>query len=118
MLRQNYVEELQMIHTVTTFEKITKIEQDNKGIYILPYPEFGDIRCVGYYNTVEDAMNFMNKNSTKLYNGSNNYCIIEEYDEGLFKQPTNRYLFKWFKDKYIQIDEPMSIHKVTCFAMG
>lgn len=107
-----------MIHTVTTFERITKLDQDEKGIFILPYPDFGDIHCAGYYNSVEDAMKYMEENSELLYNGSNNYCIIEEYEEGLYKQSTNRYLFKWFGNGYQQIDEPLSINKVTNFAMG
>lgn len=107
-----------MIHTVTTFEKISKIEQDSKGIYILPFPEFGDIHCVGYYNTIEDAMKYMNQNSSILHGDSNEYCIIEEYEEGLFSTSKNRYLYKWNKDKYEQIDEPISLNRVTNFAMG
>ena len=108
-----------MIHTVTTFEKITKLETDNTGeLFILPYPEFGEIRCAGYYESVEDALLYMNKNSDKLHDGNKEYCIIEEYEEGLFTPTTNRYLFKWNTDHYEQIDEPISINKVTNFAMG
>jgi hypothetical protein len=107
-----------MIHTVTTIEKITKIAQDSTGVYSLPFPDFGDIHCAGYYNSVEDALYFMNKNSAKLHNNMNEYCIIEEYEEGLFNPTTNRYLFKWTNGKYEQIDEPITIHKVTNFAMG
>lgn len=107
-----------MIHTVTTFERITRLEKDKSGIYILPYPDFGDIHCAGYYNSIEDAMEYMNKNSAVLHGRTNEYCIIEEYEEGLFQQSVNRYLFKWNIDRYEQIDEPLSINKVTNFAMG
>lgn len=118
MRKQNYEGELKMIHTVTTFEKITKIERDSKGIYILPFPEFGKIHCAGYYTSVEDAINFMNANSEILHDTTNDYCIIEEYDEGLFSTTKNRYLYKWNNNRFEQIDEPISLNKVTNFAMG
>ncbi len=107
-----------MIHTITTFEKITLIEQDNNGIYVLPYPDFGDIRCVGYYDTIEEALSALYHNANLIHDGTNDYCIIEEYSKGIFTNSTNRYLFKWDKDKYVQIDEPITLNKVTNFALG
>jgi hypothetical protein len=107
-----------MIYTLTTFEKITRIEEDSNGRYTLPFPTFGDRRCVGYFDNIEDALINISESGYELRDHMYDYCIIEEYEQGLFSISSNRYLFKRDGDRYIQVDEPITINKVTNFAMG
>ena len=109
-----------MIHTITLFEKITLMEEDKNGPYVLPFPTFGDIHCVGYYSSIDAAQQAVKLFGNMLYDEMYNYCIIEEYEEGILKHSVNRYLYKWNSDKYEyeQIDEPININKVTNFAMS
>ena len=98
------------IFLVTTVEKI-KEEPTTK------LQTFGDRRCVGFFETIEDAMIAV---SERLKDKFYRYCIIEEVKDGLFKRSDNRYIFEWSSKerRYIQIDEPRLIHMVTNFAIG
>ena len=94
-----------MIYTITM---IQKIEMDN----LTKLPTFGEREFIGYFNCYADAYNAITKlKSNNLYD----YCIIEELKSGVYVQTSNRYLFKWNKDRYIQIDAPIELHKVTNF---
>ena len=101
------------IVTITAFEKI-QVDP------IAHLPTFGDRRCIGFFSNIENAMEAILINKNTIYNQQYKYCILEEYDEGLFKYCTNRYLFVWSKEKkrYVQIDEPIEIHLVTNFGIG
>lgn len=100
-----------MIYTVTLFEK-AKIEP------LTGLPTFGDTHCLGYFDNLEDAVYSV---SCILQNEFYyQYCIIEEFANGLNPFSKNRYLYKWSnrKRQYVQIDEPRLIHMVTNFAIG
>ena len=108
-----------MIYTITAFEKLTQIStDDNNEVIVLPFPEFGDQRCAGYFTNLDEALDAIQEQSKKLHDYSYNYCIIEEYNDGLFIPTENRYLFKWNNNEFKQIDEPIIMNSVTNFAMG
>lgn len=107
------------IYTITTFEKLTKIEEDSDGnIYVLPFPEFGNKRCAGFFTDINEALETIENDAERLHDYSYDFCIIEEYSDGIFIPTDNRYLFVWRDNKFVQIDEPIIMHTVTNFAMG
>ena len=102
------------IYTITMVQKID-LEQINDFNFL---PTFGDKRCVGYYSSLYDAINAIKENAEKLHNYTYDYCIIEEVTQGIYKDSKNRYIYKWQKDHYVEITEPLEIHNVYGFSMG
>ena len=102
------------IYTMTVLQKIDRFYL-NKVEWL---PEFGDIRCVGYYFDLNDAINSVIHNNQDIYEDMYEYCIVEEVPQGIYKHTPNRYLFKWVEDKYVQIDEPIELNKLTNFGIG
>ena len=100
--------------TIYAITMLQKLEQDKYS----HLPDFGDRRCIGYYDNINDALKAINTSCKSMYQNFYEYCIIEEINPGICKYSTNRYLFKWINNKYVQIDEPMLIHRVTNFSMG
>lgn len=101
------------IYPITVFEKI-----DNEKLTNLP--TFGDRRCIGFFDNVEEAIYQLSLHGKKIRDKMYNYCIIEEISDGLYKSNGNRYLYKWSdkEQRYIQIDEPKEIHMVSNFGIG
>ena len=89
-------------------------EEITSGHYL---PDFGDRRCVGYYNNLEDAMRAIS--ICNLHRDSYEYCIIEEIEEGVYKDTPQRWLFKLNEEnEYVQIAEPQIISNVRNFGLG
>ena len=95
------------IYTVTMFDKIEEDEITKK-------PTFGDRRCVGYYASIVDALDYI----TSINESTYKYCIIEAINDGVFKYSDERYLFEFNNNKFNQIDEPELLHQVTNFGIG
>lgn len=97
-----------MIYTITLIKTIKDNFETN-------LPEFEDRRCIGYYFSIDEARMAINNISNEQYY---EYCIIEAIPQGCYKYSPNRYLFKWYNNRFMQIDEPKSLHYVTNFAIG
>ena len=108
-----------MIYTVTTFQKIAKYETDSLGTrYELPYPSFGERECWGYYPSLDDALKCVKKYGKAMHQGQFSYCIIEGYNSGFMPKGNDRYLFRWYKGKYLPVSEPAIMDSVMNFALS
>lgn len=80
-------------------------------------PDFGDRRCIGYYNSYENALKAIS--ICNLHRDEYEYCIIEEIPEGVYKDTPHRWLFKRDINKeYLPIKEPQIIANVRNFSIG
>ena len=101
------------IYTVTT---LSKLEETHLG-----FIDTGECRCVGWYQTFEDADSCVRNNRCDIYEaGSYPYAIIEKTSEGLYPETFIRFLYKFDDetDRYIPIDEPEQLHQICNFGIG
>ena len=105
------------IYTITMVETIVPIDNSDPQ----SWPEFKDRRCVGFYKNYNDAI--YATMICNLHRDLYEYCIIEEINEGVFKDTSKRWILKregTNKDNYIYvpIEEPKEIAKVRNFGIG
>jgi len=100
-----------MIYTVTVIQTIKLDHQTN-------LPDFGDRRCVGYFNDLLGAQLAIKWNGEKLHDGMYNYVIVEEMREGLFRADTKRYIYQWIDSNFVEIDEMDIIKNLSNFGIG
>lgn len=105
-----------MIYGLTTFEKITETRCGKKKN--LKLFDFGNVQFKGYFFNLDSALTALLINRSQLHSDEDKckYCIIEEIPEGIMKYTPNRYLFEWQTDRYVQVDEPQTLHYFTNFA--
>ncbi len=104
------------IFTITAIQKI----ENNRINKFLNIPDFGDTRCIGFFQNLDSAISYIAEHPTKIFDTIYKYCIIEQIDEGAYKYSKNRYLYEYNEpsNNYNQIDEPIILNKVTNFSMG
>ena len=106
----------QKIYTVTMIQDIDlELLDENSSTFL---PTFGDKRCVGYYNILEDAQNAVESNLKNIYDNFYNYCIIEETPEGICEYSNNIYVYKWNKNHYEHITKPLELDNTYGFGIG
>lgn len=105
------------IYTVTMLQRMTNIHfKDN--VYL---PDFGDRRCIGYFESLFSALNAIKV--CNLHRKDYEYCIIEELPEGIYKDTSQRWLFKRYGNDeegyvYLPCIEPSIIANVRNFSIG
>ena len=98
------------IYTITLFQTI-EVPSNNL------LPEFGDLRCVGWFTLLEEAMCAIQMNYKNMQDGTYNYAIIEERIPGVFTEDINRWLFQLKDNKFVHIPIPKEISKICNFSM-
>lgn len=102
------------IYAVTVFQKISK-DPDIKNPYIFDY---GDRRCVGWFNNLEEAEFAVEQNINNIHDGMYNYAIIEEMLPGIFTKDISRRVYKWELNQYIRIAIPTELKHASNFGIG
>lgn len=75
-----------VIFTVTTMTALPqKSPQD-------PRP---DVRCIGWFSSIEDAREAVRKNLGDMWEGSYEYAVIETVGEGLYQTDVDFELFRF-----------------------
>ena len=74
---------------------VTLIESDN---------EKANIRCPGYFNSLNLAQGAIIHNDFDLHEESYKYAVIEIIDQGLYR-PANRIWYRWEDNHYVLIDK-------------
>ena len=99
-------------------EKVSHEITNNKKLNSF---NFGDMCCVGWFNTIQEAK-FAVENYENLRNDIYNYVIIEQIELGLFQTDIDRYLYKWNTElnKYEEVYNPelKLLEYVSNFSMG
>lgn len=97
---------------------ITTIEHLPQG----DYNDMGDIRCVGYYESIDQAEETVITNNCDIWETIYNYCMIEYIKSGLYQYALNdnRWFYKYNKDtqRYEQIDIPRCFDGIIGLAIG
>lgn len=94
------------IYTVTTL-------QENNGIII-------DTRCVGYWPTMEEAMQAVKDNYGDMYESSYNWAIVECFGPGIYPHSSFEIWYSWSiaGRKYLLSAKPKVFEKVVNFGIG
>ena len=93
------------IYTITT---MTNLRPDH------------ELRCVGWFKTVIEASLTIKGNYCDIWEGDNNYAVVEEFSFGLYPHPIREIWFKWDKDKgqYAEIEKPKEVANLINFGIG
>lgn len=106
---------MKVIYTVTVFQNI-KHNMLDKHRYI---PTFGDRRCLGWFNNIDEAKTSIKDHAKDMNNdGTYNYAIIEEMPTGILVQDTNRLLYKWNGSDFEEIHIPTELEHSCNFGIG
>ena len=93
------------------------------------FPE-KDVRCLGWYEKVEEAIDAIEHNSGDMNeDGHYKYAFIEIVESGIYTFPREEIWFKWIEvvgvnttlpiKKYVKLDEkPNRFKQTVCFSMG
>ena len=98
------------IYVVTVFQKI-----DNSLDSSLT---FGDRRCVGWFESMDEADWAVTNNIADMHNNFYEYAIIERIEPGIFMVDTDRVIYQWNNDKYEKIEIPKELTTVSNFGIG
>ena len=108
---------METIFLVTVFQKIAKSNYDKN------LPDFGDRRCVGWFNNKNEAIFSLENNIGNIHTDERNvyeYAIIEEVEPGIMQVDINSILYKWNNNiyGYKEIDKDPLVKTHCNFGIG
>lgn len=71
----------------------TKYEIDHHG-----FPDFGDMRTIGYYSSRDKAIHMILNNHGDLWETIYTYAVVEYIEPGLYPIAADQQFFKWNMD--------------------
>jgi len=77
-------------------------------------------KCVGYYFSLDDAVQAVKENGDDIHRTIYNYAVIEEIDEGIHLASKKEIWFKWDEEtkRYESADKPQKIKNTGNLSMG
>ena len=89
-------------------------------LYVDKNGELCTSRCVGYFETYEEAKDVVLNNILDIFERLYNYAVIEEVSPGLYELDLNPH---WFKisddyDSYHEIEKPKFAEHIVGFGIG
>ncbi|MHA1169738.1 MAG: hypothetical protein ACTSRU_18060 [Candidatus Hodarchaeales archaeon] len=86
-------------------------------------------RCLGWFNSCEDAFNEVRNNSGDMFeDGHYRYAVVEEVAQGIYTFPRKEFWFEWNEGRvrvstpspgYVRIEKkPKRFNQTVCFSMG
>lgn len=95
---------------------ITTLQIQNK----LDNLVLGDKRCIGYFETFDEAENIVLNNIGDIEETIYNYCVIENIPAGLYQYDQNA---KWYKfnnveEVYEPCEKPKELKHYVGFGIG
>ena len=99
------------IYVLTEFQRI-KVEGN--------LPSFGDKRCVGYFDTFDEANFAVENNFHNIRDDMYDYAVVEEMNPGIKIPEKSRQFYKWDNTaaKYNQIPVPIEVADFSNFGIG
>lgn len=100
------------IYVITTFEKV--------DIYFNGFPDYGDIRSIGWFTHYDDALDIVTNNKHDIFEYYYEYAVIEKLPAGMYPtthEEHGRYYFRYNlnTNKYEPIEkEEVEIFKNIC----
>ena len=79
---------------------------------------FDDIRCVGYFSTVEDAKDVILNNYGDIRETNYQYALIESVHVGLYPHAERLFWYEWINGKYQEIPTPEHFKQMCNFSIG
>lgn len=78
-----------------------------------------DCRCFGYFNTLEEARDYLKTDKANVHECLYKYCIIEEMGPGIH---AHCYSEEWYiytdNNEWKRINKPANLEGVVNFALG
>lgn len=92
-------------------------------MYFITTIQFYDkTRCVGYVNSLEDAVEDVTNNTFDMHEGRNWYCVIEKMSAGIYPVALDedQWWFRWNKreKKYKPCEKPRHLRNICNFCIG
>ena len=76
-------------------------------------------RCVGYFNSYEEAEEIVTGNYGDLYEeGYYQYAVIENIPEGLYQYDFEPVFFKWDNGEFKKCDRPEGLENICGLSIG
>lgn len=104
--------------TIYAIKTMTRCQEDAK---YPGYLDFGHERNVGYYTSLDDAINSVSNNNCDIWETIYKYAMIEEVKEGLYGSACMRtWWFKWNEElkKYEPMEKPEFAKNSFGFIIG
>lgn len=104
--------------TIYGIKTMTRCQPDKEYPH---YLDFGGERNVGFYVSLDDAIECIKSNYADIWETIYNYAMIEEIHEGLYgSAPSHTWWFKWNKEHqcYEPMDQPKLAENKFGFIMG
>lgn len=101
------------IYTILVLEKVKKDPR-------LLINTYGCQRLWGFYFDKNDAIKALHCNNTDMWESCYDYAVLEEYPEGICRNPKSVQWYKYDQDKdgYFEIDTPDGECDFVGHAMG
>ena len=101
--------------TIYTIFLATNYELAESG-----FPFFGNSRIVGYFTDKQKAIEAVKENALDIHEYYYDYAIIETVREGIYNgaSPSERIVYKWTEDGYVQIDDFDCMKHFSGFTIG
>lgn len=76
-------------------------------------------RCVGYFNSYEEAEDVVRGNYGDLYEqGYYDYVVIENIPEGLYQYDLEPVFFKWDSEVFKKCNRPEGLENICGLSLG
>lgn len=107
---------METIYTITVFQKISH----NDSIASPHIYDFGDRRCVGWFDCFEEANCAVENNFSDMRDDIYDYAIIEKMEPGILTVDLERVVYKWNEEKhsYEKIATPPELAHASNFGIG
>ncbi len=89
---------------------LTTIQEKNNEII--------DRRCVGYFETYEEAANIILHNFYDINETIYNYAVIEAIPSGIYQYDNKPHWFAWIENGYIESEVPPFAKNVCGYGIG
>lgn len=96
---------------ITCFEK----KQTKDG-----WPDFGDLRVFGYYESKQQAIDALHENRFDMFEFLYHYAVVEQIGAGIHPNVEWRQFFKYDtrRNGFFEIEEPEQFSHLTNMALG
>lgn len=75
-------------------------------------------RTVGWWPDLRGATEIVRSNCGDIYEGDQNYAVIELIGKGLYPIPEGEWWYRWETDGYVPTNKPNGFRTVCNFGIG
>lgn len=113
------------IYTITCLYDIPpccqdKMSKDQYEKATKEYQSHGGDRCFGWFSSLKESKECVEKNYGDIHEGSYRYVVIEKMSDGIhggFSIP-KEWWYEWKEGKFVPIDKPEKLQHTISFGLG